>query len=64
MKHDNSKTVKLSNEHIGRLASLGGKYGMNDSEIVRLGLDVLYHFDKKNELMKVMQMILEKFGDE
>jgi len=64
MKHDNSKTVKLSNEHIQRVAKMGEKYGMNDSELVRLGIDVLFHFDKKKELMKVMQMLLEKFGDE
>ena len=60
MKHDISKTVKLSNENVRRLAELGEKYDMNDSEMVRLGIDVLYHFDKQNELMKLLQMLLEK----
>lgn len=60
MKHDNSKTIKLSNEHIRRLDEMGNKYAMNDSEVVRLGIDMLHHFDKKNELMRIVQMILEK----
>ena len=59
MKHDISKTIKLSNENITRLAELSKKYGMNDSEVVRLGIDLLYHFDKENELMRVIQKLLE-----
>ena len=63
MKHDISKTVKLSNENVKRLMELSDKYGMNDSEVVRLGIDLLYHFDKENELMRVIQRLLEKESD-
>jgi len=62
MKYDNSKTIKLSLEHIARVEEMGDKYGMNDSEIARLGIDMLFHFEKKGELMKIMQKLLEKLG--
>ena len=60
MKHDISKTIKLSNENIKRLAELSEKYDMNDSELVRLGIDLLYHFDRENYFVKVVQQLLEK----
>ncbi|MGE4510064.1 MAG: hypothetical protein AB7D43_03075 [Sulfurimonadaceae bacterium] len=60
MSHDNSKTIKLSNENIAKLHELGLKYNMNDSEVLRLGLDLLHHFETKGELLKVLAKILEK----
>lgn len=63
MKHDNSKTIKLSSEHIARASELSKKYGMNESELFRLGLDFLYHFEHKNELMKIVQKLMETLGD-
>jgi hypothetical protein len=58
--HDNSKTVKLSNEHIEKVHNLGVKFDMNDSEVLRLGLDLLHHFDTKGELLKILAKVLEK----
>jgi len=60
MKHDVSKTIKISNEHIVRINKITKKYDMNDSELVRLGIDIIHHFDEKNELLKVIQQVLEK----
>ncbi|MDD3468091.1 MAG: hypothetical protein PHE67_13160 [Campylobacterales bacterium] len=60
MSHDTSKSIKLSNENIAKLHELGTKFDMNDSEVFRLGLDLLHHFETKGELLKIMAKILEK----
>lgn len=59
MKHDNSKTIKLSNEHILRVENLSKKYNMNDSEIFRLGVDLINHFESQGELLRIIQKLLE-----
>ena len=59
MKHDNSKTIKLSNEHILRVENLSKKYNMNDSEIFRLGVDLINHFENQGELLRIIQKLLE-----
>lgn len=58
--HDVSKTIKMSNEQISLLVSLGKKYDMGDCEIMRLGLELIGELDRKGELLKMLAKLLEK----
>lgn len=55
-----SKSFSIQEQHILDIQSLADKHGMNDSEIVQLGVDVLRVLDEKNMLLKFIKMTMEE----
>lgn len=59
-KYDISKSFKLSNENIANIVYIQNKKGFkNDSEVVRMGIDVLTALVKMNLETSTMAKILE-----
>jgi len=57
-----SKTYSIKESHILDVNHLSDKYGMNDSEIVQLGIDMLALLDERNMTMQFMKMSIERRG--
>lgn len=55
-----SKSFSIQSQHINDIESLSDKYGMNDSEIVQLGIDMLALLDERNLALKFMKMAVER----
>ncbi|MFL1705721.1 hypothetical protein ACHJH3_01830 [Campylobacter sp. MOP7] len=59
-KYDISKSFKLSNENIANIVYIQNKKGFkNDSEVVRMGIDILTALVKMNLETSTMAKILE-----
>lgn len=59
-KYDISKSFKLSNENIANIVYIQNKKGFkNDSEVVRIGIDILTALVKMNLETSTMAKILE-----
>ena len=55
-----SKSFSILSQHVNDIERLGEKYGMNDSEIVQLGVDMLALLDERNMAFKFMKMAVER----
>ncbi len=55
-----SKSFSIMSQHLNDIERLAEKYGMNDSEIVQLGVDMLSLLDERNMALKFLKMAVEK----
>jgi len=55
-----SKTYSVKESHLVDVASLADKYGMSDSEIVQLGIDILALLEERKMTLQFLKMSVEK----
>jgi hypothetical protein len=55
-----SKSFSIQEQHLSDIQKLAEKHGMNDSEIVQLGVDIVRVLDDKNMLLKFIKMTMER----
>ena len=55
-----SKSFSILSQHLVDVEGLSEKYGMNDSEIIQLGIDMLALLDERNLALKFMKMAVER----
>ena len=55
-----SKSFSILSQHLNDIERLAEKYGMNDSEIVQLGVDMLSLLDERNMAFKFMKIAVER----
>jgi len=55
-----SKTYSIKESQLTDVNDLADKYGMNDSEIVQLGIDMLALLDERNMIMQFLKMSIER----
>lgn len=58
-----SKTFSIKESHQDDITNLSNKYGMNDSEIVQIGIDMLALMDERNMTLKFFKMAIERRRD-
>lgn len=55
-----SKTFSIKESHQDDIANLSKKYGMNDSEIIQIGIDMLALMDDRNMTLQFFKMAIER----
>ena len=55
-----SKSFSIFSQHLNDIERLAEKYGMSDSEVVQLGVDMLALLDERNMAFKFMKIAVER----
>lgn len=53
-----SKSFSIKESHKDDISLLCSKYGMSESEIFRLGVDLINHFENQGELLRIIQKLI------
>ena len=55
-----AKSFSIHASHLVDIQDLADKYGMCDSEVVQMAIDVLTTVEKKNLMMQLLKMTMDR----